>query len=629
MSLPVILSGPILRRTTPTELVIWLCTRQPLDLVLELYQAGASQPFVTLPATPATQHSVRIGEHAVVQLLTITPDPALPCDQVIEYDLVVDIDGSPQRLRDLLPHLVYAGQQRPSFTIASRIDHLLHGSCRKPHYPSPDALLRVDELIGQTLTQAEERPALLMMSGDQIYADDVAGPMLRAIHQVIDRLGLYSECLPGSTVANSGELYASDDSYYRRQHLLPQAEANEALRDRFFGGTRKPIFTTDSAHNHLISLAEINAMYLLIWAPLLWEGIDLSPPALNPEQQQLYADERPIIEAFAAGLAQVQRALAHLPVYMIFDDHDVTDDWNLSRGWEETAYGHPFSRRIIGNALIGYWLFQGWGNAPQRFGDDCPQAVRDALGAEGGDAHEALIDRLLHSERWHYSVPTTPKLMVLDTRTHRWWSENRASQPSGLMDWDELSDLQQALLDQPAVIMVSPAPIFGVKLIEIVQRIFTFFGYALMVDAENWMAHPGSANVILNIFRHRRTPQHFVILSGDVHYSFAYDIKARFQRNSPDIWQITVSGFKNEFPARLLTWFGRINRWLYASNSPLNWLTRRRRMLIRARRPFGATGTRLVNASATGQLRLDAEGRPTEISLLCADGRNIRFPPPQ
>jgi hypothetical protein len=29
-------------------------------------------------------------------------------------------------------------------------------------------------------------------------------------------------------------------------------------------------------------------------------------------------------------------------------------------------------------------------------------------------------------------------------------------------------------------------------------------------------------------------PQHFVILSGDVHYSFANDIKARFQRSSPE-----------------------------------------------------------------------------------------------
>ena len=63
--------------------------------------------------------------------------------------------------------------------------------------------LRVDELIGRTLTRVDECPALLMMSGDQIYANDVAGPMLRAIHRVIERLGLYSERLSGATVANS------------------------------------------------------------------------------------------------------------------------------------------------------------------------------------------------------------------------------------------------------------------------------------------------------------------------------------------------------------------------------------------------------------------------------------------
>ena len=58
--------------------------------------------------------------------------------------------------------------------------------------------------------------------------------------------------------------------------------------------------------------------------------------------------------------------MAHLPVAMMFDDHDITDDWNLTAEWEKTAYEHPFSRRIIGNALMGYLLFQGFGNAPEK-----------------------------------------------------------------------------------------------------------------------------------------------------------------------------------------------------------------------------------------------------------------------
>ena len=103
-------------------------------------------------------------------------------------------------------------------------------------------------------------------------------------------------------------------------------------------------------------------------------------------------------------------------------------------------------------------------------------------------------------------------------------------------------------MNQPSALLVSPAPIFGVKLIEVVQRIITSCGHPLVVDAENWMAHPGSAYVILYIFRHRKTPKYYVILSGDVRYSFACNVKLKYRRNSPDIWQITCSSFKNEFP---------------------------------------------------------------------------------
>ena len=61
--------------------------------------------------------------------------------------------------------------------------------------------------------------------------------------------------------------------------------------------------------------------------------------------------------------------LAHVPVAMIFDDHDITDDWNLSLEWEQVAYGHPFSRRVIGNALVAYSIGQAWGNRPETFDD--------------------------------------------------------------------------------------------------------------------------------------------------------------------------------------------------------------------------------------------------------------------
>ncbi|MCV5244210.1 hypothetical protein OFC58_26805, partial [Escherichia coli] len=107
-------------------------------------------------------------------------------------------------------------------------------------------------------------------------------------------------------------------------------------------------------------------------------------------------------------------------------------------------------------------------------------------------------------------------------------------------------------MHQDKVVIVSAAPMFGVKSIEALQRVVTMLGKPLMVDAENWMAHPGSANTLISIFTHTKTPTNFVILSGDVHYSFAYDIKLRYRKNSPNIYQITCSGIKNQFPTQLL-----------------------------------------------------------------------------
>ena len=90
-------------------------------------------------------------------------------------------------------------------------------------------------------------------------------------------------------------------------------------------------------------------------------------------------------------------------------------------------------------------------------------------------------------------LDTSPKLVVLDTRTRRWRRGNLISPNPNLMDWEALMDLQQGYLVDK-VIIVSPAPMFGVKVIEAVQRIATFMGASLLVDAENWMAHPGAAN---------------------------------------------------------------------------------------------------------------------------------------
>ncbi|GAB3480477.1 alkaline phosphatase D family protein [Marinomonas epiphytica] len=619
-----IVAGPILRKTCVDQIAIWLVTQRATQVEAQLFNQQKLLPSHT------HQTSLAIGPQLTMHFLQIEPSEALPTDSWIGYDLVLQQqDGTSVSLAHEEPELRYADNATLGFIIHKKATKILHGSCRKPHFnngDNTDGLALTDHLLSHTKPQ--QWPSLLALTGDQIYADDVAGPMLHAIHQFIECYQFPTEQLQNTKLDDTQNLHTNAPFYYQRDKLLPQTEATEKLQKQFFGGVEKPIFTSSTPQNHLMTLSEMLAMYLLVWSPKAWQHIHFTPPnSLDSEElTSLYQNEAKLLNHFIEKLPNVRRALAHLPSAMMFDDHDVTDDWNLTANWELSAYEHPMSRRIIGNALIAYSLCQGWGNQPQESQQDLFGNIEKALNNVGGDEHNQCIDTLLSYNQWHYEWPTEPPLIVLDTRTQRWRSEKNVNRPSGLMDWEALMDLQNRLLDHQSVILVSPAPIFGVKLIEAIQKIFTLFGKPLVVDAENWMAHPGSAHTLMNLFKHPKTPQNFVILSGDVHYSFVYDITVKGRKNSPDIWQITSSGQRNEFPPKLLDWFDRLNRWLYAPWSPLNLFTKRRGMWVSPRKPSNADkGERLLNHSGIGLVTLDDQGRPISIEQIIAADSAIQF----
>ncbi|MGJ8679570.1 alkaline phosphatase family protein [Paraglaciecola sp.] len=620
-----ILAGPIVRQANKTQVCIWLITSQAYRFSLRLFDEQAKLSWFDSELAPEQVSQIQVGTHAFINLIDVKPEGSIPCGSRVSYDLTA-IDGEGQLLpiSEVCEQLLYPNQTFPSFVMSSKINRMLHGSCRKPHHDSEDGLLVVDQQISEGIIGEAQSPDLLIMSGDQVYADDVAGPMLVAIEQTIQQLGLFHENLNGAEISNSSELFQHTHGYYQRPELLPDTKATENTYTHFFAAKKKPIFTSVNANNHLISFAEVIAMYILVWSPEMWSKVAISDQSIPNEYKDLFKREQDIIEVFSKGLFQVRRALAHVPVYMIFDDHDVTDDWNLTRGWEEAVYQDEFAKRIVGNALLGYWLCQGWGNTPQKLlplFDTCAQHFTE----KGITEHDQLIDKVLDWEHWSFHLDTSPKIVVLDTRTQRWRSESSLTKPSGLMDWEALCELQQELIGQKSVIMVSAAPVFGVKLIETIQRIFTFFGKALTVDAENWMAHKGTASVMLNIFRNRKTPPNFVILSGDVHYSFVYDVSLRFRQNSPHITQVTSSGIKNEFPDKLLRWFDRLNRILYSKYSPLNWFTKRRNMRVQHRRPQGQKVRTLLNSSGIGLLEIDENCESVQATQLCASGKQIQF----
>ncbi|MEE3306669.1 MAG: alkaline phosphatase family protein [Pseudomonadota bacterium] len=616
--MPQVIAGPIVRKVTSTECHIWVVT------------SNADSPTLNLSANEVVvsgncqRETIRVGKYAFIHLLSFTSSEPFEDTARIGYSLSFSDDAQQASWEVEQRGLLYDGQSSLCFHYTETPETILHGSCRKPHFHSDDALAQVDVLHKNAFKKQNDFPDLLLMTGDQIYADDVAGPMLKAIHSVIDRLGLYHEALEGAVVTNTNELATHEHGYYEREQLLPQIATNTVLSSIFFGAKKKPVFTSVNAQNHLIGSAEIIAMYLLVWSDTLWADINIDKDGIPPKYHAIFDKEHEALNGFVKQLPQVRRALAHIPTYMIFDDHDVTDDWNLTRGWEQEVYGNPLSKRMIGNALIGYLLCQGWGNAPKKVAPLIAK-VQESMGESGLNSHDEIIDDLLDFDQWHYRLDTTPPIEVLDTRTQRWRSESNMNKPSGLMDWEALCDFQHSIIGKESVIVVSAAPIYGVKVIEAIQKVFTFFGKALTVDAENWMAHKGTANVILNIFRHYKTPPDFIILSGDVHYSFVYDVRLRFRRNSPHITQFTCSGLKNAFPDGLIKWLDRLNRVLYRSKSPLNLFTRRRNMSVKAREPSLGYGE-LFNGCAIGVLKISQKNTDVQCKALLSNGKEVEFP---
>ncbi|MFH7359954.1 alkaline phosphatase family protein, partial [Pseudomonas syringae pv. tagetis] len=77
------------------------------------------------------------------------------------------VTGEPGGIAVCAPHLRFDGARYPNFVVGSSIDHLLLGSCRKPHHSAAEGLLCVERLLADSKAP-QQRPALLMMCGDQI-----------------------------------------------------------------------------------------------------------------------------------------------------------------------------------------------------------------------------------------------------------------------------------------------------------------------------------------------------------------------------------------------------------------------------------------------------------------------------
>ncbi|MEJ7707195.1 MAG: alkaline phosphatase D family protein [Nocardioidaceae bacterium] len=143
--------------------------------------------------------------------------------------------------------------------------------------------------------------------------------------------------------------------------------------------------------------------------------------------------------------------LSTLPSSMIFDDHDIRDDWNTSSRWrkdmEATSWWH---QRIVAG-LGSYWVYQHLGNLSpaERAADEIWQQIVAAqvtgeprdLGAVI-DEMAARVDAQPDSYRWsHARRIGNCRLVVVDSRAARILQDDTRS----ILDDKEMSWLHEQL----------------------------------------------------------------------------------------------------------------------------------------------------------------------------------------
>jgi len=262
---------------------------------------------------------------------------------------------------------------------------------------------------------------------------------------------------------------------------------------------------------------------------------------------------------------------------MIFDDHDVRDDWNASLDWkkemEATSWWHG---RIVAG-LASYWVYQHLGNLSpaERAEDEIWQRVVAHTGPDEPDLSDALdafadrVDREPTTYRFSYRRDFGDiRLVVVDSRAARDLTPTaRALVDSTEWEWldAQLQGGVRHLLVATSLPFLLPIGLHHVESWDEAISQGAWGGMAArigerlrqMLDLEHWAAWQNSfqslGRIVTDIADGGRgiAPETVMFLSGDVHFSYIAEIdRSRGGR----IFQAVCSPVRNPLP-RLMRWF--------------------------------------------------------------------------
>jgi hypothetical protein len=263
--------------------------------------------------------------------------------------------------------------------------------------------------------------------------------------------------------------------------------------------------------------------------------------------------------------------LATVSTSMQWDDHDVNDDWNISRSWvEDMGETEWWAERVIG-AIVSYWIYQHLGNLSPRELDESDLYRRVRGNPEAGAVLREWAESI-HSTgagtRWSYCRDLDgTRAIFMDSRAGRVFNEGRSMFDDEVWEWiveRARGDFDHLLIATTVPFLLSPAfhhleawnervadGAWGGRGARYAERL------RRAVDFDHWAAFQASFGKMRELLeevaagRRGKPPASIVVLSGDVHH--AYLCEVGFDSGSgaqSAVYQAVCSPYRNDLARR-------------------------------------------------------------------------------
>ncbi len=277
--------------------------------------------------------------------------------------------------------------------------------------------------------------------------------------------------------------------------------------------------------------------------------------------------------------------LSTLPSAMIFDDHDIRDDWNTSAAWRREMAATPWWHDRIVGGLASYWVYQHLGNLgpSDRADDEIWKLISAASETPGepdvSDALDAMAERAdehPHTYRWSYARDIgATRLIVVDSRAARLLKpETRSILEPTEMAWLDAQlqgGFDHVLIGTSLPFLLSPGlhhfeawnealagGVWGKRMAKVSEKL------RQTVDLEHWAAFEDGfsdvATMVTEVADGKRGPAPGTVtfLSGDVHNSYVAEV---YRSGGARILQAVCSPIRNPLPQaiRYMTGFSSKN----------------------------------------------------------------------